>query len=56
MGMDMCRQYGTWAVNAHAGRELVGDALKYRLVDPAESQKALAELRQLIARLRQRGV
>ncbi|MCC7408992.1 MAG: hypothetical protein IT442_13045 [Phycisphaeraceae bacterium] len=51
MGMDMCRQYGIRAVNAHAGRKLINDSMKRRLTDPAESDQALAELRQLVAQL-----
>ncbi|HOF19298.1 MAG TPA: hypothetical protein PK082_10350, partial [Phycisphaerae bacterium] len=53
MGMDMCRQYGIWAVNAHAGREMIGDSIQNRLTDPAESDKALTELRQVVRRLRE---
>lgn len=49
-GMDMCRQYGIWAVNAYAGRDVSG-SLMGRLVDPVESGKALAEVRQIVQRL-----
>jgi len=52
MGMDMGRQYGIWAINAHAGRELIGDSIRNRLTDPAASGEALAELREAVARLR----
>jgi len=55
MGMDMCRQYGIWAVNAHAGREVISDSIKNRLTDPVESDKALTELRQIVSRLREKG-
>lgn len=43
---------GIWAVNAHAGRELISNSIKNRLTIPAHSDKALAELRQLITLLR----
>jgi hypothetical protein len=44
MGDDMYRQYAMWAVNAHAGKELIADQDKYALTDPAKSEKALAEV------------
>ena len=54
MGMDMCRQYGIWAVNVCAGREMIDlYAMRERLVDPARSANALAEVRRLVAQLNQ---
>ncbi len=53
MGMDMCRQYGIWAVTAHAGREVISDSIQNRLTDPAESDQALTELREIVSRLRE---
>ena len=53
MGMDMCRQYGIWAVNAYAGRELIDNSLKYGLVAPARTASALGEVRRLVAQLAQ---
>lgn len=51
--MDMCRQYGIWAINAHAGTELIHDELKYDLTDPEKSDDALKKLYQFIEQLRQ---
>ncbi len=48
----MCRVYGIQAINAHAGRELVGDAVENGLTNPDKYKEALAELRRLIAQLR----
>jgi hypothetical protein len=50
MGMDMCRQYGMWAVNAHAGRELIDHTLMQRLV--SDSAAALAEVKKRVQTLR----
>lgn len=52
MGMDMCRQYGVHAINAHAGRELIDSySIRDRLVDPARSAQSMAELRTLLRQL-----
>lgn len=54
MGMDMCRHYGVWAINAHAGREVIDlYSIRDRLVDPAKSAQSMAELRALLAQLGQ---
>lgn len=52
MGDDMDRLYATRSINAHAGRELIPDQLKYALVDPKRSAEALATVRQLVGELR----
>lgn len=49
MGDDMDRQHACWSINAHAGRELIGDDLKQALVDPARSAKALEKIRAIVA-------
>ncbi len=49
-GMDMCREYGLNAINAHAGQHVVDHQMAYRLVDPGRSDEALRELREIIQR------
>ena len=56
MGMDMCREYAVWAVNAYAGRELINDSLAHALVGSTPSAAALGEVRRLIAQLGQMPV
>jgi hypothetical protein len=53
MGDDMYRQYAIWAINAHAGKELLTDQDKYALPDPAKSEKALVEVLRKVATLRE---
>jgi hypothetical protein len=52
MGDDMYRQYAIWAVNAHAGKELISDPEKYALPDPTKSEQALVEVLRKVATLR----
>jgi hypothetical protein len=48
-GMDC--QYAIRAINAHAGRELITDELKYALNDPKRSADALKTVRECIEQL-----
>lgn len=53
MGQDMCRQYGIRAINAHAGKELIGNDIKQALTDPQKQERALTQLYQHLETLRQ---